>query len=264
MSLLRNGAASAVAFASRTFQAAPRGLGRDNLSDIQSIVMESEKRFSCQALVNIAWSFSSMLGEDVGKIPAISDLFLCIRSECLIRLNTTLSALSGANHQWFSRMQGGFNEQALSNVVYAYSKAQLLDRELLQLVYDVASLRLDSGGDGRGLPMGGSFKPQELCTLLRAAHTGLAQPWIFLSKLHSVVTVMPRILNGWSPAEHAEIDRAFALLDMYRRTLQQLQQQSAQQTENMLSHLALSLNQQMPSDLCHQVFQGFPYASGHP
>lgn len=242
MNLLRNGAASAVAFASRTFQMG--SMVRGDVSHLQSIMMESEKRFSCQALVNIAWSFASMLGEDVTKIPAICDLFLCIRSECLIRLNTTLSALS--THQpWILRMQGGFNEQALSNVVYAFDKAQVLDRELLQLVFDVGTLRLDSGGDysNGGLPLGGHFKPQELCTLLRAAHMGRAQPWVFLSKLHSVVAAMPQILQGWSPGEHAELDRAFSLLDTYRMTLQQLQQQSAQQA---LSQMMIGSHQ--PAD----------------
>lgn len=51
-------------------------------------------------------------------------------------------------------MPGGFNEQALSNVVYAYEKAGMLDRELLQWVFSVASLRLDR----RDAPP--SFKPQ--------------------------------------------------------------------------------------------------------
>lgn len=49
---------------------------------------------------------------------------------------------------------GGFNEQALSNIVYAYDKAGLLDRDLLAWVLNVAALRLDR----KDAPP--SFKPQ--------------------------------------------------------------------------------------------------------
>ncbi len=69
------------------------------------------------------------------------------------RLRATYAALQ-AQQSWVYHMPGGFNEQALSNVVYAYEKAGMLDRELLQWVFSVASLRLDR----RDAPP--SFKPQ--------------------------------------------------------------------------------------------------------
>ena len=48
--------------------------------------------------------------------------------------------------------------QALSNIVFAYEKAKLLDRELLQWVYNMATFRLEHI-DRTGSPYF-SFKPQ--------------------------------------------------------------------------------------------------------
>jgi hypothetical protein len=65
-----------------------------------------------------------------------------------------LRAPAQTQQAWVYHVPGGFNEQALSNVVYAYEKAGMLDRELLQWVFSVAALRLDR----RDAPP--SFKPQ--------------------------------------------------------------------------------------------------------
>jgi hypothetical protein len=40
------------------------------------------------------------------------------------------------------RIVGGLNPQALSNITFAYDKVGMLDRELLQWVFNVAALRL--------------------------------------------------------------------------------------------------------------------------
>lgn len=182
-----------------------------DLGHMQASMLESERRFSCQALVNICWSFASLLGEEVSEVPSIRLLFAFLRAEALVRLQATASALQ-LNQAWVLRLTGGFNEQALSNIVYAFDKTQLLDADLLQAVYTVASLRLDHC---HGRP---SFKPQELCTLLRAAQSNIAQPWMFLEKLHSLLLVSPDIVAEWSVSERAELERALSLLDMYRAT----------------------------------------------
>ena len=75
---------------------------------------------------------ASMLGDECGKIPAICELLMSIRGEALIRLKATASALQ-LRQPWVLRLPGGFNEQALSNIVYAFDRAQLLDRDLLQV-----------------------------------------------------------------------------------------------------------------------------------
>ena len=63
-----------------------RGLRtRSDLMHMQASMVHAEKRFSCQALVNICWSLASMLGEDCSKIPGIRSLFTSIRSEALVR-----------------------------------------------------------------------------------------------------------------------------------------------------------------------------------
>jgi hypothetical protein len=49
-----------------------------------------------------------------------------------VRLAATASALQ-LNQGWVLRLLDGFNEQAFSNIVYAYDKAQLLDAGLLQV-----------------------------------------------------------------------------------------------------------------------------------
>ena len=88
-------------------------------------------------------------------------------------------------------------------------------------------MRLDGSFTGQQRP---SFKPQELCTLLRAAQADIAQPWTFLGKLADVVVAMPFVFESWSTSERAELHRALALLNMYRTTLvlQELQVQQQQ------------------------------------
>ena len=147
------------------------------------------------------------------------------------RLRATSSALQ-LKQAWVLRLQGGFNEQALSNIVYAFDRAQLLDRDLLQSVFTVAGMRLDSALTGQRNP---AFKPQELCTLLRAAQSDIAQPWGFLGKLADAVAASPYAFESWSGPERAELQRALALLDMYRTTvmLQQLQIVQQQQQQQL-------------------------------
>ena len=133
---------------------------------------------------------------------------------------------------------------ALSNIIYAFEKAQLLDAELLQLVYDVAALRLDNN---QGLPP--AFKPQELCTLLRATHSNIAAPWRFLAKVHAMVTAFPHLVQPWSAAERVELERSLALLDAYRTTclLQQLQVDQQRVLQDQLAALVISSQIATPS-----------------
>lgn len=191
---------------------------RMDVHHLQASMLEAERKFSCQALVNIAWSFASMLGEECSSNAEFRLFFLQIRREAVLRLHATSSGLQ-LNQVWIHRLAGGFNEQALSNIVYAFDKADLLDKELLQWVFNVAALRLDrieAGLHGAEL----SFKPQELCTLLRAAHQHIAQPWTFLSKLNSVIQARPHVIAGWTTAELTELQRAFALLRSFIAPLQ--------------------------------------------
>eukprot|EP00198_Chlamydomonas_reinhardtii_P013529 XP_001702866.1 predicted protein [Chlamydomonas reinhardtii] len=178
---------------------------RLDLAHLSAFLNNVEHKFSCQALVNIVWSFATILGEECGQHPIIAQLFTNSRKEAIIRQVSPWTALQGLTWQrlpmlratyaalqtqqsWVYHLPGGFNEQALSNVVYAYEKAGLLDRELLQWVFSVATLRLDR----RDAPP--SFKPQELCTLLRAAHLDICEPQPFLAKLARIVQTMPWIM----------------------------------------------------------------------
>eukprot|EP00955_Chlamydomonas_euryale_P028807 303980-Chlamydomonas_euryale.AAC.16 len=203
---------------------------------MQASMLESENRFSCQALVNICWSFASLLGDEVPNFPAVSSLFASIRAEALVRLCITANALQ-LNQAWILRLPGGFNEQALSNIVYAFDKAQLLDGGLLQSVYTVAALRLQRSV---GRP---TFKPQELCTLLRAAQSDVAQPWAFLATLQNQLLLSPDIVHEWSMSERSELDRALTLLETYRTAglMQQLKLDhamlTAQHAYSLLSHV---------------------------
>jgi hypothetical protein len=116
-----------------------------------------------QALVNIAWSFATLLGVACCQQPAIHQLFLLIHNESLTRLRcTALTLSSGQSLPYIGG--GGFNEQALSNAVYAFDKSGLLSSELLTAVFEVSALRLQRGGASHHHE---TFKPQELCTLLK-------------------------------------------------------------------------------------------------
>lgn len=57
-----------------------------------------------------------------------------------------------------SLLTGSFNEQALSNLVFAFDRAQLLSGDLLQAVFDMAAMRLCRPSTGSQGPLG--FKPQ--------------------------------------------------------------------------------------------------------
>lgn len=201
-----------------------------------------------------------MLGEECNVHHEFKAMFLQIRKEAIIRLHATSSGLQ-LNQPWIHRLHGGFNEQALSNIVYAYDKTQLLDKELLQWVFNIAALRLD-----RMDAKEPSFKPQvgfglkkyfvagqgpdtdnlfaclqELCTLLRASHQYIAQPWAFLAKLLKVVQTMPWIISSWSAAELTELSRAFSLLRSVAGPMMQQQQQQMQQVARLQAQVQAQL-----------------------
>lgn len=199
---------------------------RVELNQLHAFLLSAEQKFSCQALVNIAWSFATILGEQSTSNVFIRELLNCIRKEAILRLRATAAVLQ-QGESWIYRIPGGFNEQALSNIVYAFEKAQVLDRELLRWVFSVAALRLDR----KDAPP--SFKPQELCTLLRAAHFGIAEPWQFLSNLMKVVHGMPWIINTWSPNEMNELTKAFNFLRQYT-ALQNVQQSAPIEAMNLM------------------------------
>ncbi|PNH12308.1 hypothetical protein TSOC_000797 [Tetrabaena socialis] len=216
---------------------------RLDLAHLSAFLNNVEQRFSCQALVNIVWSFSTILGEECGQHPVITQLFLNSRKEAIIRLRATYAALQ-TQQSWVYHLPGGFNEQALSNVVYAYEKAGLLDRELLQWVFSVATLRLDR----RDAPP--SFKPQELCTLLRATHLEICEPQPFLSKLARIVQTMPWIVRNWSSSELNELSRALGLLQPSLMAQQQQQAQAQQQAHHQAHRQA---QQQAQMQAQHQA-----------
>jgi hypothetical protein len=237
---------------------------RSDLSHMQASMQQAEKKFSCQALVNICWSLSSMLGADCIQLPNIKGLFMSIRSEAMVRLRATTTALQ-LKQAWALRAQGGFNEQALSNIVYAFDRATLLDHELLQAVYAVAAMRLEASTQAGLRP---AFKSQEMCTLLRAAQTNIAQPWEFLNKLCDAIAANPHMIDSWSAAERGELQRAVSLLDVYRTTLalQQLKLARQLQLQQQLYSPANALAAQLSSlSLAGQLGMqpGLPPHLGH-
>jgi hypothetical protein len=78
-------------------------------------------------------------------------------------------------------------------------------------------------------------RPQELCTLLRAAHLDICEPQPFLAKLARIVQTMPWIVRNWSTSELNELSRALGLLQpslmMQQQQAQQQQQQQQQQAK---------------------------------
>lgn len=195
---------SAVAVATTRLLCAVRlNVQPSNQKQCHEYLTLSEQRFSCQALVNIAWSFATIIGGQCAAQQSIMNMFSAIRAESIIRLKATSMVLQGPQNL---RDHGGFNEQALSNVVYAFEKAGVLDRELLPWIFNVAALRLKSNN------LMPSFKPQELCTLLRASHNMLAEPWVFLINLFKVISVRPNIISLWTVSEQHELHKARQLL----------------------------------------------------
>eukprot|EP00878_Enallax_costatus_P012598 GHUV01013157.1.p1 GENE.GHUV01013157.1~~GHUV01013157.1.p1 ORF type:complete len:745 (+),score=296.48 GHUV01013157.1:610-2844(+) len=179
------------------------------LPEAQRYLALVEREFSCQALVNIAWSFATLLGVACTQQPSIHQLFLLIHSESLVRLRCTALALSsGQNLPYVGG--GGFNEQALSNAVYAFDKVGLLSSELLSAVFEVSALRLQRGSASHH-PDLASFKPQELCTLLKACHANIAPPWVFLGSLLQLLSTHPAMADSWTAQERLELHRACQL-----------------------------------------------------
>jgi hypothetical protein len=190
--------------------AANAGHAPSDVGDCVRLLATWERDFSCQALVNIAWSYATLAGGVCATHPPIRHLFALIHSDSLIRLACT-SAVLRAQQTAVSSM-GGFNEQALSNAVYAFDKAGLLTAELLSRVFEVSVLRLQRGRHDAAI----SFKPQELCTLLKACHSNIAPPWNFLATLLLAVDAAPHLVESWGTAERTELQRARLLFNNYQ------------------------------------------------
>jgi hypothetical protein len=188
-----------------------RSGGELRLPECQRYLALVEREFSCQALVNIAWSFATLLGPAAPATPAVQQLFLLIHDESITRLRCTAVVL-GSGQPLPYVGGGGFNEQALSNAVYAFDKVGLVSRELLGAVFEVSALRLRRGSMAHH-PDLTTFKPQELCTLLKACHShiNIAPPWVFLSSLLRLLGAHPHMADSWTAAERCELQRACQL-----------------------------------------------------
>ena len=195
--------------------ALPRGA--HNAPDAGQLLGAAEAEFSCQALVNIVWALATLVGPAaMGHAPSRA-LFSVVNAEAVGRLRATASLLRARQPLPYHGV-GGFNEQALSNVVFAFDKAGCLQHDLLAAVLDVAVLRLQGAGGGPHHERGGShdggglsFKPQELVTLLKACHTLVAPPWAFLGALLSLLAAHPGAVDHWAGPEKAELQRAYLL-----------------------------------------------------
>lgn len=73
-----------------------------------------------QALSNIAWSIATLLSDSIDSLPCLASLMHNIKHEALIRLRATTAALSEGT--WLYKLPGGMNEQALSNLAFAFNK----------------------------------------------------------------------------------------------------------------------------------------------
>jgi hypothetical protein len=185
--------------------------------DAAQLLAAAEADFSCQALVNICWALATVAGAACATHPPFVQLFLVVNSESIGRLQATATLLRARQPLPYHGV-GGFNEQALSNAVYAFEKARLLTHDLLAAIFDVATLRLRGGGGGHDGHL--SFKPQEVCTLLKACHSGVAPPWAFLSALLAVLAQHPAVVDNWSAAEKAELQRAYLLFNQQQAAAQ--------------------------------------------
>ncbi|KAI8473925.1 MAG: hypothetical protein J3K34DRAFT_518636 [Monoraphidium minutum] len=194
--------------------------------DAGQLLAAAEADFSCQALVNICWALATIAGPVCGTHPPFRALFAVVNAEAIGRLRATAALLRGRQPLPYHGV-GGFNEQALSNAVFAFDKAGLLAHDLLAAILDVATLRLQLGGGGgssghghgHGSHDGGAaltFKPQELCTLLKACHTGAAPPWGFLATLLHLLALHPAATDSWSALEKAELQRAYVLFSQHQ------------------------------------------------
>ncbi|WIA11940.1 hypothetical protein OEZ85_012022 [Tetradesmus obliquus] len=213
--------------------------GEPRLAEAQRYLALVEREFSCQALVNIAWSFATLLGGACCQQPAIHQLFLLIHNESLTRLRCTALALSSGQSLPYIG-GGGFNEQALSNAVYAFDKSGLLSSELLSAVFEVSALRLQRGGASHHHDLA-TFKPQELCTLLKACHANIAPPWAFLGSLLQLLGNHPQMADSWTAAERLELHRACQLFLVHQAELSASGQQQGGVAVSAAMGLANSL-----------------------
>ncbi|GBF91445.1 hypothetical protein Rsub_04185 [Raphidocelis subcapitata] len=197
----------------------PRGPG--GTPDAGQLLAAAEADFSCQALVNIAWALATIAGPACGTHAPFRALFAVVNAEAVGRLRATAALLRARAPLPYHGGGQGFNEQALSNACFAFDRAGLLQHDLLAAIFDVATLRLQLGagpGAGGGSHDGGgiSFKPQELCSLLKACHTGAAPPWAFLATLLRALSLNPSAVDGWSAAEKAELQGAYLLFSQHQ------------------------------------------------
>jgi hypothetical protein len=216
-----------------------------------------------QALVNIAWSFATLLGVACCQQPAIQQLFVLIHRESLVRLRCTALVLdSGQSLPYVGG--GGFNEQALSNAVYAFDKVGLLSGELLSAVFEVSALRLRRGSMAHQTEIA-TFKPQELCTLLKACHSNIAPPWVFLGSLLRLLSAHPAMADSWTTAERLELHKACQLYIMHQADAVQATAMAARQgvastiDVNQALHAAQALVNSISNSL--SAVGGLPAAS---
>ncbi len=94
---------------------------------------------------------------------------------------------------------------------------------------------------------------QELCTLLKTCHSGIAEPWSFLTALLRVSTHHPAATASWAAAEQAELHRAYQLL-LSHNAAQEWQQQKQQQEAQLLQQHRRQ-QQQLHHMLQHQQLQ---------
>jgi hypothetical protein len=243
--------------------APPGSNGEPRLPESQRYLALVEREFSCQALVNIAWSFATLLGVACCQQPAIQQLFVLIHSESLVRLRCTSLVLdSGQSLPYVGG--GGFNEQALSNAVYAFDKVGLLSGELLGAVFEVSALRLRRGSMAHQTEIA-TFKPQELCTLLKACHSNIAPPWVFLGSLLRLLSAHPAMADSWTTAERLELHKACQLYIMHQADAAQATAMAARQgvastiDVNQALHAAQALVNSISNSL--SAVGGLPAAS---
>ncbi len=58
---------------------------RLDLAHLSAFLNTVEHKFSCQALVNIVWSFATILGDECAQHPIIKQLFVNSRKEAIVR-----------------------------------------------------------------------------------------------------------------------------------------------------------------------------------
>ncbi|MEW5313950.1 MAG: hypothetical protein WDW38_005480 [Sanguina aurantia] len=213
-----------------------------------AVLAQAEHQFSGQALSNIAWSIATLLSDSIDSLPCLAFLMHNIKREALIRLRATTAALNEGT--WLYKLPGGMNEQALSNLAFAFNKTGLLDADLLNALLCVGEqhlLRPD-----RSKP---AFKPSQLTQLLQVAMSPLAKPQPFLKAVATVLNRHAQLFRYWTTSELQDLESALLLLQPSppartpafpsqpstpqrprQQEQQQPQKQPPQHLSNVLSH----------------------------